>query len=168
MGNLTKPTLTQQHLAELIEHEKDHIAGRRPIRTFLEVNPERALHILEQAHIDIQELRARIEALEKERDAAPIRLTEARWQAMSFVCDRESVVIDSRWAETRRAVRRRRECLSCGHRFTTYEMEGIRDVVPTKRRLPKLMTAYNGLRLARTNMNSALRKISEAMETIET
>ena len=33
----------------------------------------------------------------------------------------ESKVIDSRTAHNDSAIRRRRECLSCGHRFTTYE-----------------------------------------------
>ena len=34
---------------------------------------------------------------------------------------RESKVIDSRPAEEGSSIRRRRECLSCGKRFTTYE-----------------------------------------------
>jgi len=33
----------------------------------------------------------------------------------------DSKVIDSRDTESREAVRRRRECVSCGQRFTTYE-----------------------------------------------
>lgn len=33
----------------------------------------------------------------------------------------ESKVVDSRPTEDGSAIRRRRECLSCGHRFTTYE-----------------------------------------------
>ena len=33
----------------------------------------------------------------------------------------ESKVIDSRSSEDDTAIRRRRECLKCGHRFTTYE-----------------------------------------------
>ncbi|TCJ16984.1 transcriptional repressor NrdR [Rubrobacter taiwanensis] len=37
-------------------------------------------------------------------------------------CDFEDTkVIDSRLSESKDAVRRRRECLSCGERFTTYE-----------------------------------------------
>jgi transcriptional repressor NrdR len=37
-------------------------------------------------------------------------------------CDFEDTkVIDSRLSETKDAVRRRRECLACGKRFTTYE-----------------------------------------------
>lgn len=33
----------------------------------------------------------------------------------------EDKVVDSRSAHNNRAIRRRRECLGCGHRFTTYE-----------------------------------------------
>ena len=33
----------------------------------------------------------------------------------------EDKVVDSRSAHTGRAIRRRRECLGCSHRFTTYE-----------------------------------------------
>jgi transcriptional repressor NrdR len=34
----------------------------------------------------------------------------------------ESRVVDSRETEVKEAIRRRRECISCGQRFTTYEM----------------------------------------------
>lgn len=37
-------------------------------------------------------------------------------------------VIDSRPAKEGRAIRRRRECLKCGHRFTTYESIEVRIV----------------------------------------
>ena len=33
----------------------------------------------------------------------------------------EDKVIDSRLSKDGRSIRRRRECLQCGHRFTTYE-----------------------------------------------
>jgi transcriptional repressor NrdR len=36
-------------------------------------------------------------------------------------CDRPSRVLESRRAAEGDAIRRRRECSSCGHRFTTYE-----------------------------------------------
>lgn len=32
-----------------------------------------------------------------------------------------SRVLESRWAESLKSIRRRRECLNCKHRFTTYE-----------------------------------------------
>lgn len=39
----------------------------------------------------------------------------------SYCGYRESKVIDSRPADENSSIRRRRECLSCGRRFTTYE-----------------------------------------------
>ena len=45
----------------------------------------------------------------------------------------ESKVIDSRPADENSSIRRRRECLSCGKRFTTYETgESLRMVVVKK------------------------------------
>ncbi|MFH1213847.1 MAG: transcriptional regulator NrdR [Candidatus Neomarinimicrobiota bacterium] len=38
-----------------------------------------------------------------------------------FCNSQESKVIDSRTAQKNNAIRRRRECIDCGHRFTTYE-----------------------------------------------
>lgn len=38
-----------------------------------------------------------------------------------FCNSAETKVIDSRAAQRNNAIRRRRECLDCGHRFTTYE-----------------------------------------------
>ena len=42
-------------------------------------------------------------------------------------------VVDSRTVRDGRAVRRRRECLECGDRFTTYESPEMRPVVVVKR-----------------------------------
>ena len=48
-------------------------------------------------------------------------------------CEHEdSKIIDSRSAEDGMAIRRRRECLECGHRFTTYERLGERPVIVIK------------------------------------
>ncbi len=44
----------------------------------------------------------------------------------------ESKVIDSRSAEEDCAIRRRRECLKCGQRFTTYERLGERPIIVIK------------------------------------
>jgi len=38
-------------------------------------------------------------------------------------CNAESKVMDSRDRTTPPAIRRRRECLLCGHRWTTYEIK---------------------------------------------
>jgi transcriptional repressor NrdR len=42
-------------------------------------------------------------------------------------------VVDSRTSQEGRAIRRRRECLSCGKRFTTYENVEERELLVTKR-----------------------------------
>lgn len=44
----------------------------------------------------------------------------------------ESKVVDSRPAEDGSSIRRRRECLSCGSRFTTYERTGENPLVIIK------------------------------------
>ena len=42
-------------------------------------------------------------------------------------------MIDSRLAEEGRAIRRRRECLSCEHRFTTFERQELASLIVIKR-----------------------------------
>lgn len=44
----------------------------------------------------------------------------------------ESKVVDSRSAEEGCSIRRRRECLDCGHRFTTYERLGENAIIVVK------------------------------------
>lgn len=44
----------------------------------------------------------------------------------------ESKVVDSRPSEDGTAIRRRRECLGCGHRFTTYERLGDNPLIVIK------------------------------------
>ena len=44
----------------------------------------------------------------------------------------ESKVIDSRSADDERAIRRRRECMGCGRRFTTYETIEIAPILVVK------------------------------------
>lgn len=44
----------------------------------------------------------------------------------------ESKVVDSRPSEDGAAIRRRRECLGCGHRFTTYERLGDNPLIVIK------------------------------------
>lgn len=45
----------------------------------------------------------------------------------------EDKVIDSRLSKDGFSIRRRRECLDCGHRFTTYEQVERRDILVIKR-----------------------------------
>ncbi len=45
----------------------------------------------------------------------------------------DTAVIDSRLAEEGRAVRRRRECPKCQHRFTTFERQELSSLIVVKR-----------------------------------
>ena len=47
-------------------------------------------------------------------------------------CD-DTAVIDSRIAEDGRAIRRRRECPKCEHRFTTFERQELSSLIVIKR-----------------------------------
>jgi transcriptional repressor NrdR len=50
-----------------------------------------------------------------------------------FCGDQESKVVDSRHSEDGASIRRRRECLNCQKRFTTYEMVECLPVIVVKR-----------------------------------
>ena len=47
--------------------------------------------------------------------------------------DQESKVVDSRHSEDGNRIRRRRECMNCQHRFTTYEFVEILPIIVVKR-----------------------------------
>lgn len=48
-------------------------------------------------------------------------------------CDRPARVLESRRADEGAAIRRRRECSACGHRFTTYERSRPEPIFVRKR-----------------------------------
>ena len=50
-----------------------------------------------------------------------------------FCGDQESKVVDSRRSEDGNSIRRRRECLACLHRFTTYEIVESLPIIVVKR-----------------------------------
>ncbi len=50
-----------------------------------------------------------------------------------FCGDQESKVVDSRHSEDGVSIRRRRECLSCQRRFTTYEIVESLPIIVVKR-----------------------------------
>jgi len=58
----------------------------------------------------------------------------------------ESKVIDSRTSDSQEAIRRRRECLQCGARFTTYERIEERPLTIVKRDGSSEAFDYNKLR----------------------
>jgi len=82
-----------------------------------------------------------------------------------FCSDPETKVVDSRLAEEGAAVRRRRECLKCGERFTTYETAELALPAVVKRDGRREEFDINKLR---NSMMRALEKRPVAMETIET
>ena len=62
----------------------------------------------------------------------------------------ESKVVDSRPSEDGTAIRRRRECLECGRRFTTYERLGDNPLIVIK--------AYDRQKLMRGLLNAAAKR----------
>ena len=54
-----------------------------------------------------------------------------------FCGDQESKVVDSRRSEDGLSIRRRRECLKCQRRFTTYEMVESLPIIVVKRDGPR-------------------------------
>ena len=48
-------------------------------------------------------------------------------------CNGECTVIDGRFSNEQRAYRRRKECVECGHRFTTWESDIAPKIMRTKR-----------------------------------
>ncbi len=50
-----------------------------------------------------------------------------------FCGDQESKVVDSRHSEDSQSIRRRRECLACQRRFTTYEVVESLPIIVVKR-----------------------------------
>jgi transcriptional repressor NrdR len=83
----------------------------------------------------------------------------------------ESKVIDSRSSEDGEAIRRRRECLECGSRFTTYERMGEKPVIVKKSdgsseafNRDKLM---RGLLIACAKRSVPMSKLEELITNIE-
>ena len=88
-----------------------------------------------------------------------------------FCGDAETKVVDSRVSESQDAIRRRRECLKCGQRFTTYERrEDVPLMVVKKdgRREPfdraKLL---RGLVVATAKRNVTGRELESLIDDIE-
>ena len=79
-----------------------------------------------------------------------------------FCAYEESKVIDSRPTDEGEKIRRRRECLNCSKRFTTYEMIETMPIVVIKR--DKSREAFNREKL----MNGMLRACEKRPVSIET
>ena len=80
-------------------------------------------------------------------------------------------VVDSRTAEEGAAIRRRRECLSCGRRFTTYERVEEAALVVTKRSGHResfdRAKIVNGLRAATKNRPVGLEQMDAVAAEVE-
>jgi transcriptional repressor NrdR len=76
----------------------------------------------------------------------------------------ETKVNDSRLAGEGRQIRRRRECLSCGERFTTFETAEL--VMPVVVKTDDVREAYDEAKL-RAGMEKALEKRPVAREAID-
>ena len=83
----------------------------------------------------------------------------------------ESKVIDSRPAEEGSTIRRRRECLACGKRFTTYEIIERLPLVVVKRDGSRQsfdrVKVINGLVRACEKRPVALSQLEEIVDSIE-
>ena len=81
------------------------------------------------------------------------------------LCDKRSKVLESRPAEDRSAVRRRRECGSCGHRFTTFER--ISPAVAIVRKRDDRRQEYDPAKV-RAGLGRAAHKLPAAEAAVET
>lgn len=88
-----------------------------------------------------------------------------------FCANGENKVIDSRVSKDSNAIRRRRECLACGKRFTTYEyVEEVLPVVVKKdgRREPfDMVKIRSGIKKACEKRPIPTEKIEEIIERVE-
>lgn len=88
-----------------------------------------------------------------------------------FCGNPEDRVIDSRTSKEGDAIRRRRECLECGKRFTSYER--VEEIVPLvvkkdgRREQFDMLKIKNGLRLSCKKRPIGADKIDEIADNIE-
>ena len=92
-----------------------------------------------------------------------------------FCGDQESKVVDSRHSDDGASIRRRRECLNCQRRFTTYEMveslpvivvkrDGSRQTFDRNKVLNSMMRAFDKRRV---DVNDLERITTEIEQTIQ-
>ncbi|PIS27936.1 MAG: transcriptional regulator NrdR [Candidatus Marinimicrobia bacterium CG08_land_8_20_14_0_20_45_22] len=94
-----------------------------------------------------------------------------------FCSSQESKVVDSRTAQKSNAIRRRRECLSCGHRFTTYEYvveypltviknDGRREEYSRAKLLNSIKIACNKRSIPTTKIEAVVIEIEKEIEEL--
>jgi transcriptional repressor NrdR len=95
-----------------------------------------------------------------------------------FCGSTEDRVVDSRSSREGRAVRRRRECLACGQRFTTYEYiesiprqvikrDGVREPFDRQKILRGLLLACTKRPVTVQELESAIDRIEERLDSLE-
>ncbi|MFZ3136648.1 MAG: transcriptional regulator NrdR [Thermodesulfovibrionales bacterium] len=81
-----------------------------------------------------------------------------------FCGNSEDKVIDSRTSREGSAIRRRRECLKCGKRFTSYER--VEDIIPMVVKKDNRRESYDREKIL-TGLKKACEKRPIGMETLE-
>jgi transcriptional repressor NrdR len=81
-----------------------------------------------------------------------------------FCSHAENKVIDSRISKDGKAIRRRRECLSCSRRFTTYEF--VEDILPMVVKKDGRREAFDRMKI-RNGVMKACEKRPISMEAME-
>ncbi len=81
-----------------------------------------------------------------------------------FCTNAENKVIDSRISKDGKAIRRRRECLACGKRFTTYEF--VEDILPMVVKKDGRREVFDRMKI-RSGVMKACEKRPISMEAIE-
>jgi transcriptional repressor NrdR len=81
-----------------------------------------------------------------------------------FCTNAENKVIDSRLSKDSRAIRRRRECLACGRRFTTYEF--VEEMLPTVVKKDGRREAFDRTKIL-TGIKKACEKRPISIDVIE-
>jgi transcriptional repressor NrdR len=83
-------------------------------------------------------------------------------------CERQSRVLESRRSEGGAAIRRRRECSACGHRFTTFERRAPEPLYVLKRDGTRERFARNKLRAALLRATHKRQVEAEQVESLVT
>lgn len=81
-----------------------------------------------------------------------------------FCANAENKVIDSRISKDGKAIRRRRECLACSKRFTTYEF--VEDILPMVVKKDGRREVFDRMKI-RSGVMKACEKRPISMEAIE-
>lgn len=92
-----------------------------------------------------------------------------------FCGDQESKVVDSRHSEDGQSIRRRRECLACQRRFTTYEVvetlpiivvkrDGSRQSFDRNKILNSMVRAFDKRQVAMTDLDRITTEIEQTIQ----